>query len=471
MPDLPPHLAERYPLMTAAGLSRLNLILQDPSAPAWNFTVGDRVRREDLAAVDEFRLRLGRDETGREGDTGAGSKPGASILDCVRSLRERVAHVRRALPLGFDPERDWAHVPLMTREVVAAHPEDLIPEGEALDRLIVYDTSGTTGHAMVVPFHPRTVALNHALAERAMRRWGVRHDFGADETGCINVCAQRHTYVFAAVFSVWGETGFAKVNLSEAAWRRGREDARRFFERQAPRLLTVDPVTLAEMLDWELPCRPDLIVSTALALDPALRARAGQRFRCPVVDWYSTTETGPLACTVPDGEGYELLAPDVFVEVVDGEGFPVDDGTWGRVAVTGGRNPFLPLLRYLTGDRAVMGTARDARGRPRRRIMALEGRRAVLYRALDGGVVNTVDISRILRLACHALQHQFIQRPDLSCRLAVRPVPDTGFDAAAVAAAVASLFGEEARVEVVVDERLGLDAPGGKVEPWLEGAP
>ena len=62
------------------------------------------------------------------------------------------------------------------------------------------------------------------------------------------------------------------------------------------------------------------------------------------------------------------------------------------MTLTGGRNPFAPLLRYRTGDFAALAW-HD--GRPV--LHELEGRQGVLFRAADGRTVHSMEISRRLR--------------------------------------------------------------------------
>lgn len=449
----------RNPLMTEGGWRQFRSIVDHPHAPRWNFETGDRLLEADLEAVEVFRRRL----FGHR-DVPAASPPRA-ILEWILARRDEVELFREILPEGMDLARDWAHVPTMSREDLAVSPERLLPRSAELDRLIVYDTSGTTGHALVLPHHPRSVAMNHVFAEDLLRDWKIPHRFDSGMVACVNVCAQRHTYVFANVFAVWKDAGFAKVNLRSDDWPRGAADARAFLADLNPLLVTADPVTLAEMLNWKIDMRPGLIVSTALALSPHLRSKVEARFECPVVDWYSTTETGPVALAAAEGTGYRLPAPDLWVEILDGEGNPVDGDGWGEIAVTGGRNPYLPLLRYRTGDRGRMITG-DWGGGPERRLAELEGRAVVFYRDMAGGLVNPVDISRIMRLHAAFVQHEFLQRRDGSLRCRVRPAPGLPLDLEGLDRALRQLFGQEQALEILVDEHLGEDRPGGKIHPW-----
>jgi phenylacetate-CoA ligase len=382
-------------------------------------------------------------------------------------MRRSVPLFREFLPDRFDLQGDWALVPTMSRDHVATRLDAIVPPDEDLARLIVYDTSGVTGHAIRVPHHPRAVAQNHAFVEFVLERHGIRPAFSADMVACLNVGAQASTVVFATVFSVWRQAGFAKVNLHPRAWQPDR--ARRFVASLSPLFLTGDPLGFAEMIEWGIEYRPAALISTAVTLQPGLSQRLSAHYGCPVIDTYATTETGPIAYANPEGEGLSLLAPDHYVEVVDGDGRPVPEGGFGEICVTGGRNPFLPLLRYRTGDFGRLrwtGVASD----PAPRLVELSGRDAVTFRAADHSAVSPVDIGRVIREWVF-VQHEFVQREDGSCALSILPAPAWPIDVGVMRARLQVLFGEDVPIEVRLDPHLGRDRPGGKVVPWVRADP
>jgi len=450
---------ERNPLITETGYRLLNRILQHPCAPRWNYVVGDRIESEDLPPVEEYR-RLVRKDRG----PGAGVPPPA-LLDWAERLRERVPLVRLSLPEGFDLGRDWTCVPTMDREDLALRIEQIVPADENLSRLIVYDTSGTTGHALKVPHHPRAMAQNQVLIEYALERHGVRPPFGPGTVACVNLGAQEaDTVVFANVFTIWNQAGFAKVNLHPKEWG-SLERAREFFREMAPLFLTGDPVGFAELLSWEIPVRPAAILSTATALSEGLKSRLEASLGCPVIDWYSVTETGPIAYACPEGRGLHILPHDIFVEALDAEGRPVPQGERGEVAVTGGHNPYVPLLRYRTGDWGRLEFSPCPCGEVTPRILDLEGRIPVFFRSAEGSVVNAVDIGRALR-RFPVVQHEVVQRADGSCEIALRTVKGLGLDPAQVESALRELLGAGAALSIRLDETLGERFKGGKVQPY-----
>ena len=207
------------------------------------------------------------------------------------------------------------------------------------------------------------------------------------------------------------------------------------------------------------------MISTAVALSSGLRQRLEARYDCPVIDFYSTTETGPIAYAAPDGDGLIVLPPDLYVEIVDEEGYPLAPGQRGEITVTGGRNPFVPLLRYRTGDYGRLGYSRRRGADPAPRIYDLEARRPARFRAVDGSFVHPVDIGREMREVAF-VQHEFVQREDGSLEISIRPAAGVRADIDAIARAMCSLFGKDQEVRVRIDETLGERIKGGKSIPY-----
>jgi phenylacetate-CoA ligase len=445
--------------MTRSILDRLT---QNPDAPRWNHRAGDRLDDADRRALEEFRAALR-----AEPRAWRCGPPPETLLARVRALREKSADLRRRIPAGIDLERDWETIPTISREDVATRVEELIPDDADLERLIVYRTAGTTGHALLVPHDARATGAYQPLIELALELRGVRLAFDPDAAACFLVGAQARTVTYPTTLSAWGGAGFAKLNLRATEWP-SPESAARYFQEFAPPLLTGDPISFAEMLRLNVGSRPAALLSTAVALSRGLQRRLQERYGAPVIDWYSLTETGPIACGAPDGRGYLVLPHDLHVEALGPDGRRVKPGERGEITVTGGRNPFLPLVRYRTGDWGRLEFPADG-GRPR--LLDLEGRKPVVFRAADGSAVNPVDVSRVLR-ELPLVQHEFVQRADFSCELTARPIGGVhALDAATLEAALRPLFGAGARIEVRLDAALGDRAEGGKTSAYRSELP
>ena len=452
MPHPAPHLRAHAPLLSAAGYAFLRQMTEHPHAPPWNYPCGDRLRDGDVVRVDRFRDRLVEGRTAREGDT-----PPLALLAWVLERRAMTPRFRAVIPDGVaSPDalaRHWAAIPTTGRHDLATDLTALVPDDADLDRMVVYATSGTTGHPIQIPSDPVSAACYLPLLELSLRLHGAPLDPQPGQMANALLCAQRHTVTYASVLTPWREAGHVKVNLDAAAWH-APGDAAAYLAHFAPPLLTGDPFSFAAAMRLDPGYTPAALVSTAVALSDGLRDRLRVHFGCPVIDWYSLNETGPLAVACPLGHGHHVLPHDVFVEVVDDDGAPVAAGVRGEVVVTGGRNPFLPLLRYRTGDHAALDAAPCPCGDPMPRLVGLEGRAPVHFEAADGTPVNPVDVSRVLR-PFPLVRHRLVQHADRTCTLTLQGL-GAGPSPVAVEAALRGLFGEVGlRIE---------GAPGG----WAE---
>jgi phenylacetate-CoA ligase len=437
--------------MDAEGFATFRRIHEHPHAPRWTYAVGDRVTSADLAAAQDLRDLL---QTRSRPMT----EPNDAIAEQTERLAARVFYYKSSLPQRFDARLEWHTLPTVTRR--ALHEiELLVPTDADLSRLVTYCTSGTTGPMVRIPGHPAVNAQNHVLGEHAFRAHGVTLAPCAGETACLGVSAQAYTYTFATIFSVWNGAGFAKVNLKRSEWPDGQDSARAFFGDLQPLLLTGEPASLAEARAWDVPVSPRGIISTATTLAPPLRQTLARHFGCPVIDWYSLSETGPIAYSAPDGQGMRLFPFDLFVEILDDAQQPVALGEVGEIVVTTFRNPYLPLLRYRTGDYARLLEVTTDNG-PELRLMDLAARRSASFRNREGELVNPVDIARVVNCTGVYVQHECVQRADGSIELTVQPLVGLDPKLDEIEAGLREYFGNKQILRVLADVNMSKEQTG-----------
>ena len=112
---------------------------------------------------------------------------------------------------------------------------------------------------------------------------------------------------------------------------------------------------------------------------------------------------------------WTLLQPQLLVEIVDPRGRALPPGERGEICVTGGFNPYLPLLRYRTGDHAALRWQGD-----HPQLIDLQGRQPVLFHHQDGRLINNIDLSVALKPFPLA-RFRLTQRRDLSLLLETDP--------------------------------------------------
>lgn len=118
------------------------------------------------------------------------------------------------------------------------------------------------------------------------------------------------------------------------------------------------------------------ILCAADWLDPDLRTAARQAWGIPVLEHYGSTESafaGAVECPACDGLHWQAL--DLLPEVVDPlSGDPLPPGRPGELVLTTLQREALPLIRYRTGDMAVLTETPCACGSPLPRLQRVLGR-------------------------------------------------------------------------------------------------
>lgn len=438
---------ERIPLVTEAGQRRLRWLTEHPNAPRYTHPGYHRVTlagvRRAQAFADEIKFSPPR--------WGPGQTP-AWLDEFVARCYREVPFYRRY----GDKPANVNHVPSCDRSDLGREPWAFVPDTQSLEDLVVYNTSGTTGHPLAILTQPDTLALYIPLLQAALTQRGLELAGDAEGVAIAYVCFQKTTYTYATVMPLLGQAGFIKINLHPAEWR-DPDDRARFLDDCNALVYTGTPVALAELAKLSLTARPRALVSTSMTLMPTLAHSLETHFGCPVLDLYSLNESGLVGVRI-SGDGpaatFQLLQPQLYVEILDPQGQPCSSGERGEITLTGGFNPLLPLLRYRTGDYAVLGFAGQ-----RPELVGLEGRPPVVFRARDGRPINNIDVSVALR---HLPIAQFALHQSDDGALHVK-LQESGVALAEIRASLLALFGAGQPLTIEAVAILGLSGPNGKV--------
>jgi phenylacetate-CoA ligase len=151
-----------------------------------------------------------------------------------------------------------------------------------------------------------------------------------------------------------------------------------------------DPVAFGALERLDIDYKPKAILSSIMHLSPTYANRLALKYECPVLDMYALTEAGIVA--VGNASGHRIMPHDLFVEVLDEGERRCAPGVRGEIVLTGGRNPYFPLLRYRTGDFASLQIIDGHRF-----LVGLEGREQVEYQVQDGRVIHSMELTRLMR--------------------------------------------------------------------------
>ena len=417
--------AETYPTLTDAGREVLRHLREHPAAPRYRNESGNRLLADEVSEQRAYVAAVA--------DAAFEWTPGTPPPWLDGFVAQAVAQVPhwRAVAAAHGAPPAFADLPTTSRADFAADIARFVPDDVPLDRLINFRTTGTTGHPLLLPSHPRVAGRYLAYHLRALRRVGLVPRAGRGDVGVMLLGLQQRCFTYVSVTPAMDESGLAKINLHPDDWH-DPADRARYVDAMAPEFIAGDPISFAALLELPVTHRPRALLSVSMALAPALRARLEARFGCPLLDLYSMNEAGPIAVHDAARGHWVLLQPGLLVEILDDAGRALPPGGFGEIALTGGFNFCLPLLRYRTGDYAALQATPDGPV-----LVRLQGRRPVRYRTADDRWINNIDLTHAL--AALPLSHYAVhQHADgaVTLRLPARDAVWAGDAAARLAAAL-----------------------------------
>jgi phenylacetate-CoA ligase len=368
---------ERFPLIE--DVSFLDRLKQDQYAPKFNFESGDRLTVAYLKEVINYEKKIRFD------------KKFWNQNENPDWLNEFVRYCVNTVPFYQSRSHSFLDQPTIRRSDIQSAPWLFVSSETEVDDLLVYQTSGTTGLPMDVLFNPVSQACWLPQLQSVLDTYNIQISTDSSKVAIALICAQSHTLTYASLSTYLKGAGVLKINLNVHDWNNS-SHRKKYLEKWNPEILTGDPFAFMALLDLNPNIRPKAMISSAMKLNEGLRSKLEDCFQCLVLDIYSLTECRMIAFA--DGGNHRAIRPDLYLEIFDREkDILLPYGERGELVVTGGNNPFLPLIRYRTGDYC---SIQINKGVPY--LVELEARNTVLFYNYHGNLVNNIEISRGLSI-------------------------------------------------------------------------
>jgi phenylacetate-CoA ligase len=271
---------------------------------------------------------------------------------------------------------DLSNLPTLPKSDIRDNPDSFISEKTKRKKLHTYLTSGTTGTPLAIKFTTQMHQTWSAAYEVRCRTWaGVDRSMSRAMIGGRLVVpdgvsrppywrynrVERQLYLSAFHISPSTASDYAEaINKYQPQYLVGYASSYYFLGR----------MILEQGIDV---CKPLAILTSSEKLTDEMRATMQEAFSCDVYDGYSGLEA---CCLASECEHHRLhVSPDVgIIELLDDDGRRVPNGQPGEIVATGLLNFAQPLIRYRTGDVAVVSDESCPCGRSMPVLTELVGR-------------------------------------------------------------------------------------------------
>jgi phenylacetate-CoA ligase len=288
------------------------------------------------------------------------------FLHCKQSV-PYYAKIMRSMGDGFldDPEEYLRYFPILTKRTIRSHFDELKSADLSQRKWNFNSTGGSTGEP--VRFIQDKEQATQAGAISMLYSKLVGKEIGDSEVllwGSIRDITRTTASLSARLATKLANTTVLSVFRLDPSNMR---EYISFLDTRRPRLIVAYPLALYELARFaereglEVSPQAAIIVSGA-TLYPFMRETIERIFQCKVFNRYGSRELGDIACERPGFNGLWVAPWGNYVEIVDGEGHRVPDGTKGEILVTSLSNFAMPFIRYRIEDRGIMSPPGGSKG-------------------------------------------------------------------------------------------------------------
>ena len=315
------------------------------------------------------------------------------LCSLVQHAAVRVPYYRKVFSeAGIDPKsitgpEDLQKLPILEKEVVRTHPENLVDGTLDKTKLLIAHTSGTTGTPLELY---RDIRLNSAAFAYAQARWysvgGMRKPLDSFVNVGVHmvVASNRRKPPFWLYNRRWKQLYMSNFHLAPDYLKYYVDELRRFKADYIENVPSGINAIAQYILDNDLEPVPfKACFTTSETLFDYQREAIKKAFGCRTYDQYGCGEQVAFAAECPAGLMH--LSPEVgIVEVVDDNDRPVPIGQTGQLICTSLINRIQPFIRYRVGDIGALKTGRCSCGSPLPMLDRIEGRSDVFIITDDG---------------------------------------------------------------------------------------
>ena len=330
------------------------------------------------------------------------------LVSLIRHAYENVSYYRRRFKeAGFDPYNslemgDLQRIPIThKRDLVRIDTHDITAANAPIDRLKRHTTGGSTGVRFTIYSPP---AVENKRVASLLATFFVNGYRPREKIACLQVNPPK-----ASLLNRLGL--FQRIDIPYHLT----------IEQQCEQLMRLQApvwegypsrigIIARSVLDNNIKgLHPKLIITNSEVLTDDNANAIERAFSIKPTNVYDAWEFGNIAWECTRHEGLHINSDRLIVETV-AEGLSVT-GTPGEVIITDLNNTAMPLIRYATGDIAVMATESCSCGRTFPLLKYVIGRKSEKLILNDGtAVMATIPINSLLKDIKGLKEYQAIQR-------------------------------------------------------------
>lgn len=389
----------------------------------------------------------------------------------VKHAYETVPFYRRRFdecklkPSDIRGQTDLPKLPLLTRDHVRAHFDDLCSRDVSRGSMRTGHTSGTTGTPLTVGYDADTVWMAYAALDRHYRWAGCRLARDGDRIavarGNVIVPLNQKKPPFWRMNRQHNQMLLSSFHLSK-------QNLPAYFDALArfqPALLDGYPSTLYVLAKF-LQSRGETFplraaITSSETLYDFQREVIEERFKCRVFDYYALAERVVFSSECDRHEGHHLAMEYGVSEIVDGQGHPVPIGTVGKLVGTSLHNMAMPLIRYVTNDMTSLREQPCSCGRGLKIMDDVTTKAEDVLTLKDGRLISPSVLTHPFKPLDCIEGSQIVQMDPQT--VIVRLIPGPTYTPAHTSQLITELtarLGQDVRVEVQMVDRLEQKASG-----------
>lgn len=348
------------------------------------------------------------------------------IISLIRFAYENTKYYRRMFdeygwkPKDFQNFHDLKRIPILTKDILKSNLNELraIP----LHKCVAVTTGGSTGIPTKIFLDARsTEAIRLAFVWRSFHEGG--YYFGdkiailrGKVIGSENILIDHKNNILYC----------SSMNMSEKNMRKYLYQIQKFGTKHIRAYPSSAELLAKYIKDTGTPFNDDGRIKTLFTssetLTPDVRILIEEQLHVKVVDLYGNSEQIGMIGQCRAGHYHEYMCHS-YLEYLNDDNKSVSTGE-GRIIGTGFINPAMPLIRYDTGDVALLGKNHMKSCVNRQRVItSIAGRRRKdeFLIGKDGNLVNFVAINTHADIFDHIYRYQFVQEKKGSVRVNVMP--------------------------------------------------